>query len=665
MAADTEKTVEFVFETHTGSLVTNTTLGTATRKDFPTIGLYAPETTSRAFKSVMIEINWRDAYTTVYNVSGWRIGIKLGATAVNDADFSPTAIGNTGDHEQGVVIRDVTPYFQANFGSSASQTCQVSFAMATATAANVEGITAKIIMTYEYDSTSGSVVVKTVRIPIQSHHTLLTTAMVEIGTTGGTTNAPANQIPALDTFLPETGKNYKQMWFEMWSNDASSATTSCKPDYQIDSGASASRISANQALNTGCYYYDIWQTYYYDGVNAPQTVYSIPTNAVHAFKVSCSPTSRFDTYGGLYCVTYECDRSASIVMNSVILPVDTNPGYVQGTSASNANYMQRTIWISEPSPVAIAQSGILVYEQSPGGATLNLAAGGQTARPYTLTALVNSGGHATMHRVDHSSGWTLARGKNDLQLRTYTSALAAVNSLAGFVYLNYTSGSARGGEKAHNHTTIWFLGGILATGATATTYEIVASSGCPTRTPNITQADYFLNGVGYELSSRNPAATNGISVFAEKLAGEFNGDGWKLLDSWPSTNDGELASYNYVAPALDNFNQDSRHAGQMNIESNRNYRIGYTTAAMPWLRMFLTYHCNTFTVSGSFSSPSGTGAGVMVDIIRANDDAWSGSVVSTASGSYVATVFDDVYGYYASASQDSTHIGRSASALAT
>jgi hypothetical protein len=420
-------------------------------------------------------------------------------------------------------------------------------------------------------------------------------------------------------------------------------------------------------LNTGTFYYDIWLTHYFDGTNTAQTVYATSSSAASAFLVSASPTSRFDTYGGLYCVTYECDRSSSAVMNSLILPLDSNPGYVASTSASNGNYMQRTLWITEPDPIAIKQSGILMFAQSAGGATLNVTAGGQTARPYTLTALVNSGGHALMHRVDHSSGWTVARGKNDLNFKTYTSAAGAVNALAGLVYLNYTSGSSLQGEKGQNSTRSWFIKSFANTGAVATYNEVLASAiaGSVVRTPTIAQPNYFLNGVAYELSSRFGTAVNGISFFAEKKVGEFNGDGWRLLDSYPHTNDGELASYNYVTAGLDNFNQDTKHAGQMDIEASRNYSVHYTTGALFWMRMFLTYHCNTFKVSGSFSNPTGTGSDVSVDIFRATDDFWAGSVVSTSSGSYEATVFDNVYGYYASASQDGSHIGRSASALAT
>lgn len=659
VAANAEKTIEYVFNTRITNLATGTSLAASTRNDFDWIGIIIPETDSRNFKSVILECHWRDAYSTVYNVSGWRLGITLGAAAVSDLDFTPTAQTNTGDHEAGIIIRDVTDYFNTNFGASASQTCQAAFACATATAANVQNVTAKLILTYEYNS-SGSRSVKTVHVPIQSGSGLLGTTAIEIGSSG-TGSAPANQVPALDTFLPENNKSYKQTWFEIYANDGGAAVTTFSASYTINTGTSASRCSLTQTLSTGTFYYDTWLTKWTNGSNVTTDIYVISASAASAFKIASSLNARFDTIGALYCVTYEYDSTSASVMNSVILPLDTNPGYVGSTTSADGNYFQRDIWVEEPNPI-LAQSGILLYSQSAGGATFNVLAGTQTARPYTLTALVNSGGHATIHRIDYNSGFTLARGKSTLNLKTYTGAAAAVNTLVGLAYINYTSSSSPQGEIAHNHTTIWCLTPYIVSGAAATMNEISASTA---RAPSIANVEYFLNGVAYEIGSRFGIATDGISIHSEKAANEFNGDGWKNIDAWIHTNDGELATYNQIAAGLDGFNQDTLHIGQMNIESTRKYRIHYSTAALFWSKMYLTYHCNTFAVSGSFSNPTGSGSNVVIDVYRTTDGYWSGSTLSTASGSYTMNIFDNVYPVFASASQDGTHIGRSASALAT
>jgi hypothetical protein len=660
MAANAEKTVEYAFATSGSNISTNTTLGTSTRYNFTLIGITIPEITSRNFKSVILEFSYRDAFTTVYNTSGWRLGITCGSNAASDVDYTPTAIGNTADHETSFLISDVTDYFNTNFGASASQSCQASFAMSTATSACVANITAKLYITYEYEA-SASRTIKTVRIPIQSGSSPLTAAAIEIGT-GGTTPAPANQIPALDTFLPETNKTYQSTWFEMCANDGGAATTDFGATYQINTGATAPRCFLEQALSTGTFYKDIWLTKYNNGSGVITDAYTISASAASAFKAYSSTTTRFDAFGGLFCVTYEYDSTSASVMNSVILPFDTDSSNIMGTSASNANVISKEFWITE-SNVVLAQSGVLLYAQSAGGATLNIYSGAQTARPYTLTALTNSGGHSLIHRIDHNSGASLARGKNTINIGAYTTtATGAVNTLTGFLYLNYTSNSASGGEKCHNHTTVWYNTSQIATGTVATENDILTTG---QRTPSIISSDYFLNGVGYEINSRFGTASNLIYLYADKLTGEYNGDGWYTFCSWYHTNDGELASYKQIEDAVEFFNIDGkRNRGKMDIEIARTYRIVYSTAALFWMKTYLTYHTNTFTVSGSFTGPAGAGANVVVDVYRVSDNFWSGSVLSTASGSFSALVMDNVYGYFVSASQDATHIGRSASALA-
>ena len=424
--ANTEKTIEYAFPSYIGKLGSGTTLAASTRHDFTPIYVYA-ETSSRSFKSVILEVNFRDACTSAADISSWRLGITCGSNAVSDVDFAPTAIGNTGDGYSGMIIRDVTDYFNTNFGSGSANTVYPSFAMSMASNGSCQNITAKIIITYDYTSgTLGSRAYKTVRIPIQSASALLGLQAAEIGTTG-TTSAPANQIPALDDFLPETSKIYRNIWFEIFGKDAGAATTDFSASYVINDGASASRCLLEQALSTGVSYYDIWTTKYISSTDTPTEAYTISTSATSAFKVSSNLLSRFDTIGGLMCVTYSYADNSASVMNSLMLPIVLSSGYLGGTSASDTSCVTSDVWVEETTPV-LAQSGVLLYSEAAAGATFNLLAGAQTERPYALTALVNAGGHITMHRVDHNSGYTLARGKNTLTLKGYSSVLGGITT---------------------------------------------------------------------------------------------------------------------------------------------------------------------------------------------------------------------------------------------
>src|ERR1044071_8178186 len=149
MAANRRKTIEYAFATRITPLATNTTLATAARHDTPSLTLFIPEITSRAFLSVRLVASYRTEYAATNGISGWRMGIKLGAAAPGDTDRSFTA-GNTAKRNVfDVVDLDGTSYFNANFGAGGSQSCVASLAVSTTAAANINAITLKLVVTYE------------------------------------------------------------------------------------------------------------------------------------------------------------------------------------------------------------------------------------------------------------------------------------------------------------------------------------------------------------------------------------------------------------------------------------------------------------------------------------------------------------------------------------
>ncbi len=650
------KTVEYVFDTRITNLATNTTLGTATRHDFTQITIDLPENSSRTFRSVHLVCTWNDANTVTYNLSGVRMGIKLGSVAFTDTDISPTATGNTGDHEYWEQWIDVTGYFVTNFGSGTSQTSQAAIAVATATASNIGGhITAKLIITYEFSDTSQTTRVKTVRIPLQSHHTTLTNAAQEFGTTGGTTNAPANQIPALDTFLPENTVSLKQVWIEFVANNASAATTDIAPVYQIDSQTVVTRGTIEQALNTGTLYKDIWLL----DTATPANANYIATNSAHAIKAYCATTARFETFGGILCVTYTYNAdNTTTVLNSLVMPIpddDIETNWVQATDGSSQNALLFEPWIEEPTTITIKQSGVQLFVMSPGGGTLNVLAGSQTARPYTLAALVNAGGSVVTHRVDHSSGWTVARGHNDLLLKLFTTAAANTTVYGAMLYLNYTSGKSTVDVDAHNHSTCWYLADMQVSGAVETVRNISTSA---QRTPNIPETNYFLVSVGYEMLYR-AAGSYSVTVLAELLSGEHQSDGWMDVLKRFAILDAELACYRLVGRALTMWNRTNFQTGSMDIEAARAYRICASTGVHSQLLMWVTYHGLTFTKTGTVSGYGGTGVGLSVELYDTTDNTKLCAVSTTTGGAYSMVWFDSTRTYYVVVREDDTHVGRS------
>lgn len=645
------KTVEYALNPRLTNLATNTTLGTATRYDTPSLTLTLPENTSRTFHCVKLMITWRDAFTVATSVTGWRIGIKLGAVAFSDTDYT-TAVANTSDHECSFMTHDVTSYFTTNFGSGTSQTCQVGFAMSSAAASNVNNITIKLVITYEYDDAGLTSEVKTVRIPIQSHHTTLTAAQQEFGTTGGTTNAPANQIPQLTGvggFLPEGSVTVQRAWIEWWANDAGAATTDFALIYQIDNVTEVTHVTLEQGLNNGCFFHT-------------HSVYDTATHvtsAAHALKARSATTGRFTNIGAVLHVTYTYNpTTTTTVCNSVMFAIggdEIPPGFINGTTSADQDRISVNLWVPEPATVTLKQSGVLMFVTSAGGGTLTVGGGSQTDRPYTLAALVNSGGYALVHRCDHSSGWTLARGLNENVFDMFFGTAAAAVLNGGFAILNYHSGVAGTGINTHNKTVCWGISDPVTAGTTATNREIATSG---QHTPVIPETNYWINRLGYDCFVRQAAATFTINILAEKQGGEHNGDGWYPIGINTYNNDGELSTCRYVFPGLSAFNRSAFDTGGMDVETSRKYRMQHISAGWGWISsMWMTYHSVTFSLTGSVtSSPGGT-----VTLVAHNKTRSTvvGSTSRLGNGSYTIKVYDNVDTYYVEARESGTAIGRS------
>ena len=646
--AMTENTVRYAFESRVTSLATDTTLGTATRHDYASKTLTIAENSSRTFLSVALRLRFRDAFTSATSVTGVRIGIKLGAVAFDDVDLTISQ-GNSGDHEQHVYLRDVTSYFATNFGSGTTQTCQVGVAVSTSAASNVTNISAELLITYEFDDATATTRTKTIPIAIQSHHTLLTTSHVEVGTTGGITNAPANQIPALDTYLPEASKTYTDSWVEVMSNDLSGAATSdITVFYQIDSTTEVQRATLEQGLGTSVFYHDLWT--YPTGTHV--------TNSAHAFNARADVTNRMQNLGGVLWVTYTYAASSTSVMNARLLGFYQVPEgqslWVNGDgSASNANVFRVDVDIQEPSTVAIAQAAVVAALVTNGTSNALVTAGSQTERTYGITSNVPySGPVPFVHRVDHSSGWSLVRGKQVLYFKLRQS-IESRCQMQGYVLLTYTSTVAANGVSAHSKTSSWVVAESLGTAALVRD----VSSGTP-RTPVINSASYALANALVELTERNVAAVHIGAIWARQESGEFDSSGW-MINSFNNINSGELTT-NYAYLRVGSFyNEQSTFTGKANVETARAWRIESVTTAISSLLQHVTYHAITYAVSGTVSNTAGAGSGLTVDVFRADTDERVATVTTTSGGAFSTIVFDDTINYYGVVIEDSTHTGRS------
>jgi hypothetical protein len=631
--------VEFPFTTNVAGIALTT------RYDFSAITLYIPETTgSRVFRSARVEVTVRDNAAAETSMTKWLIGIKLGAVAFDDVEITSTITGS-GEHDSYVFSRDVTAYFATNFGSGASQTAQVGVRFTTTATTNV---TAKLVITYEYDTTS-TTYVKTVKIPLDTTLGSQATSATEIGT---------NQIPALDTELGESSKVYRDIWIEIDGNEQSTAATAFQLGITIDSGSEELDGSHNQTLNSS-----VWYKYI-----SRQT--SLTTNAVHAFKLRTTPVANMTHPAIVLCVTYEYDPASTTIYNSIQIPLGLDQGALGWTTSANATRFLRKLFIEEPGTITLKQSGIYV-----GFVTGNISASGprvivgsQTERVYTNNSgSVVCGMYALTQRFDSGAiagaGVTLARGENTITVDAYSSSSTLPpESLHAVLYLNYSSGRATGGPGTHNHTTEWI--------AYDTPAPFTAKQAAPVRLINIPEASYYVNGLGITYQDIEISANSGgtLTFDWQALSGEGAGNGWKAIgaDLMPIFQRNTVT--NRAMPCGDLFKRwpTNPNPALLVMETSRVLKTTQLRAQSSFVavQQLLTYHSITYTVSGTLNSWTGDGSGITVNIFRADTFEWIGQVTTAAGGTYTFTWYDNTINVFSDAFQDGTHLGRSVNGTA-
>lgn len=627
------KTVEYVFAPRT------TALDNATRHDFSAITLYLPETASRTFRSVFVHVFARDASSATSSrgsITSFTVGIKLGATAFSDAANTNNP-ADTGEQFSVEYLRDVTSYFTSNFGSGGSQTCQVGVEFdASATEPTLINICAKVLITYEWDDASQDTRVKTVRIPLESPTGNSPNTLTEIGT---------NQVPALDSFLPEASKTYRQIWFEIETNEGENGATDGQFGFALDSESEVNDGTHELANASGIRYLYHWIRN------------DMATNAAHAFLARTTSANMLaSALCVTLCVTYEYSHtSSSSVLNSLLIPFGF-PGACSDGS-TEAGRAQVEFWVEEPATVALVHSAVRCYPRCAGSiATTNVRCGSQSFRTYTQAGgSTVCGATSLQHRFDsggaQGSGITFARGKNLLTIDLYVSSPASSQSHSGAVLLNYTSGIATGGDGTHNHTTAWFGSDLVVVGADR------AMNITPT-TPVIPETSYWLNDYGIQVHYSQSGGTDyGYTMEVQCLSGEGSGAGWDIIAALASSMSPERGIYPHWASRRDLWNHYPGDPRSMrNPETSRVWRETNNDEAglsMTWL----TYHAITFEVSGTISGSAG--GTVNIALHDATTGKLLGTTSRTGNGSFSFTWYDDAHEVYAVAREDGTHVGRS------
>ena len=629
-------TIEYAFTQY------ETSLATATRYDFGAITIYIPETTSRTFLSVFVEVTCLDNVTVAASITANLVGIKLGAVAFND-DSTTVTITNSGEQVGYHLMRDVTSYFSTNFGAGSSQTCQVGV---TITGASTINHTAKLIITYQAEEQQTRI--KTVRIPLDSGTGALTASLVSIG---------SSQIPNLSTFLPESSITYRDIFFNIEGNEMAAGTTDFSHNCALDAEAADADGLHEQGLQSSRWFRRIWKRT------------DMTTNATHDLKMSVTNVA-----GGtcnhlsivLY-VTYEYDHTnSSTIINSLAIPFGIVNSSTSGIAAGDQDTYQFKFFIEEPTTISLVQSGVQLYWQNDAASNLSVLCGSQSARAYTDAAGTNCGGFSCSHRIDsggaQGAGITLARGEVTFKTSVYSSvANVRHNAVGGVLYLNYTSGKATNGAGTHNHTIIW---GTHFKNANLYLVQLA------TVQPAIPETLYYTNNVGWQAyTNKDTTGINNNAVCeysAERTTGEGPETGFAIMGAFAGYTDLESGVCKFSDDGTDVFDRHPNEVdtNRLALETSRSFALK-TYKHVCGAMLYITYYAITNTVSGTVSGYTSDGSGITVDIHRADTDEKVLSATTAAGGTYSTTWYDNTVNLYGHARQDATHLGRSDDGAAT
>lgn len=665
--------------------------------------IYIPESGTKTFRSVIVRWTADDIVTaTGGTITEFRTGLQLGAvgyttiTNTNDID-------NSGENLSIEITADFTSHFNTNWtGTSMACGIQVYCDQSTGTTLGMNNAVMTLEITYEYDDTS-TAQVKTVYIPLDAPTGALATSKP----------AAIATIPALDTYLPERNKVYRDIRIVVQGNEHRNAlTTDHTLSLEIDSAGATTTSGYEGALATDRWFRYVW----------PPT--SFTTNATHSFYIWASVarcnhlqiyaivTYEFD-YGGPATTAWAATTSKSLndriygtandgkdvvficttagttgssqptwnvdagdtttdgsvtwtvlsVMNSLIVPmqVDSPMGGVTSSDYQRATY---ELSIQEPAPIVDNYCGIFYFWEQVGPiGGLNIKVGGGSFIAYTDTAQVLAGVNGAMRRCE--SDLTLARGKNTLQSDIYRTDTADLGwTVSAFWIINYSSPQYKDGVGSHNHTVRWNIANFSTINSAI---ELVTSAVAP----NLPESNYYLGPVGVELMylGDNTIAGGNHIVQTERLSSGEGGVKWEMISTGIGSTDAEVGIHYHYAHTDKVFKRWTADAGpnRLDIETSRRWRVGYGNqmAAFTHLDILLNYHSIPFTISGNVTGFAGDGSAIPVKIHRVENDELILQATTAAGGSYTATWFDNTDEVYAVAREDDTHVGRSANETAT
>lgn len=631
--ATSVKTIAYAFPALAS--LTNNTLTNLTQ-----ITVYIPES-SPVFQRVWVDVSMDDIITaTGGSITARTVNLQLGAAGYSSTTNTVT-LNNTAENASFIITRPFTSYFTTNW-TGTSMTCdlQVLVNQSTGTTLGMVNVCAVLYITYEYDDTAATQI-KSVWIPLNAPRTSLPN-----------TKTSHDTVPALDTYLPEASKTYRDIYIVTRANRNHANTTDFTVTYELSALGTTTTGSYEAALSTDVYTRYVWDI----------TTY-ITTNTTHTFNVWASITDRYHCMQAWMVVTYEFTLSGTTsVMNCLILPSEIYAPF-GGTTASD---YQRTItefWIEETTPSIQKIACFVNWTATGNEAGLNARVGTGTFLAYTNTGSSTVAGDKTMMiRNDSPTGLSFARGRNTLSVDIYnTSGNIRGNAPGCFWIVNYTSDISSNGIGSNNKTVI-----SLFNAANTNNQQLLVSA----TSFSIPETNYFISLAGFELKfiNQDTFQAGGAAIGAERLSGE-GGLSWEPILSNPGIIDLEMGVNTKYSGSNGIFRRwtGDYDTNRLDLETSRRYRLWQASsdasnANYDSFTAFITYHSTTFTVSGTISGSSG--GTVDIYLLRADTGEIVKSTSQTGNGSYSFTWFDDTENVVVMAYESTTKKGISKIATA-
>ena len=643
------KTIEFAFPLST------TNVNSGTNRDFTSTTIYIPES-SPTFRSVILETSVH-SWNGTTSITSTTLGISLGGAAFNSR-VSTRTITTSGEDMSFIFTRDVTDYFTTNWtGTSMAAGSRLTIAGVATTNAS-----SKLIITYQYDDTA-TTQIKTVKIPIEGNTGNLTTTLTAVGGISG-------QIPALDSFLPEASKVYREIFFETYAHTGTTGNFDRALNLRFDGVTTLSATYEGSATSD----YPIKRIDDITGL--------IDTSLSYDVEASTSNVDMpFPCLSGILNVTYEFDATTTTsVLNSLFLPIVDEDGFIPSGSVNLDRYVKK-LYIQEPEDpftgITLVQSSVLFSCIDAGAVTIDLRVGTpfgtQTRRNYVHGATVRCGAIYMMRRFDAGAaedpGIFLSRGENDIvvdYLSTSNTDGSRGSNASAVLILNYTSGVSTQGIGAHNKTTCWMMRDYFYTDTITQQFIFTGS-----RTPVIPEQNYWITCNGMELKLQTIGTTVGtlatafqaranVGEYANSPAYEY---GWINYYSSMYNSDAEIGPsimWNTCKGSFKQWPQDNRNGRNLDEQQNRTYRYDQLTAIGHLQAVkYLTYHSITCSIVGTVSNFTSAGTVRVFPHVYYNDlltdyMPWTGSASTSGiddSGSFNYTWYDDTINVKLSAGQ--------------